>query len=758
MVAVIVSAVLVCAGALMLGQAVLRICGWQRWSWLAPAVGLVVQMLVAIVALHVPGRAATTAVLLALLAVASAIWVLRDPAMRPPIGGLLAAGPAAALAALPFAATGRAGTLGVSMNNDMASHLLWAESYASAAVAAVHPVHEHYPLGAHALVATIAQGIGAPIDIVFAGVTAATVVLLAWTALGVLGDRVGWPGRVVVATVGAMPFLVAGYYGQGSFKELMQALFVLGVVVALVDRGARPALLRWAPLALLAVGTVSVYSVLGLPWIIGIAGATVAVALIRRAAAGSPRDAVADVRAAIGPALAACAVLLVAIATQIPRIERFLSHSFATTGTATGIPKENIGNLAGRLPLWEAFATWDNPDYRFGAIDPFTTGMWTAFVLALALFGIVWCARRGEWVLPLAALVAFAIWVLSDRSQSPYVAAKALLILAPLIVLLAVRPLVEHDGSASRQYRLAATALALLLAFKVVDSSQQALRAANVAPRTHVEELRSLRPMLDRRPTLFLGNDDFIESELAGVPALAPVIGIPRLLHNPAKPWAYGEALDIDSLEAKTINEFDWVIATRDAADSEMPPQLRRVRQTRNYELWRRTGVVEPRGVLAEGGLAAAKLDCSTPAGRRIVRAGGVARVRPAPIIAGYPAFAAGTSIGFDVALGPGTYDLALDYLSPQPIELEVVGHLKTRMAASLERPGPRWPIGRVTIGAGSKRLVRVGMYAHRTRLTWPGVAVPGGRLFATPAGEARTVPIRTACGKLVDYYEASPR
>ena len=295
--------------------------------------------------------------------------------------------------------------------------------------------------------------------------------------------------------------------------------------------------------------------------------------------------------------------------------------------------------------------------------------MWTAFVLALALFGIAWCVRRGEWVLPLAALVAFAIWVLSDRSQSPYVAAKALLILAPLIVLLAVRPLVEPDASASRQYRLAATALALVLAFKVADSSQQALRAANVAPRTHIEELRSLRPALDRRPTLFLGNDDFIESELAGVPALAPVIGIPRLLHNPAKPWMYGEAFDIDSLEAKTINEFDWVIATRDAADSEMPPQLRRVRQTRNYELWRRIGVVAPRGVLAEGGLAAAKLDCSTPAGRRIARAGGVARVRRAPIIVGYPAFAAGTSIGFDAALPPGAYDLALDYLSPQPIE-----------------------------------------------------------------------------------------
>ena len=52
-----------------------------------------------------------------------------------------------------------------------------------------------------------------------------------------------------------------------------------------------------------------------------------------------------------------------------------------------------------------------------------------ALVLALVVVGAPWCIRRGEWAAPIAALVAFAIWVASDRTQSPYVAAKALVIL-----------------------------------------------------------------------------------------------------------------------------------------------------------------------------------------------------------------------------------------------------------------------------------------------------------------------------------------
>lgn len=752
MVAIIVSAVLVCAGALILGQALLRICGFERWSWLAAPVGLAVEILVAVPALFLPGRATTTAAALALLVLAGAVWVLRDAAMRPPIGGLLAAGPVALLTLVPFASAGRAGTLGVSFNNDMASHLVWGEGYRSAAVYDVVPVSPDYPLGPHALVAAVAQGLGVEVDAAFAGLTAATVVLLAWTALGMLGPRVRWPGQVLVATVVGMPYLVAGYYGQGSFKELMQTLFVLGVAVALVQRAARPGPLRWVPLALIVAGALSVYGVLGLPWVVGVLGAALVVAAFRKAVNAWPGAALADVRAGLVPAAAAVAVLVAVIAPQIGRLRAFVSNTISTNGT--GIAVDDLGNLPGPLQVWQAFGVWDSGDYRLAAVDQFATGMWTALVLALVVVGVLWCIRRGDWVAPIAALVAFAIWAVSDRTQSPYVAAKALVILTPLLLLLAIRPLVENHGSLPRSWRWVAPVVALVLVVKVVHSSLLTLRYSSVGPTDHLRELRSLRPLLAGKPTLFLGNDDFITWELAGVPVEAPMIGIPHVPFNPAKPWVYGQAIDIDSVEADAINARDWVITTRDAAGSEMPPQLKRVRQTRSYALWRRTGTVQPRSVLPESGAGGAVLNCASRTGRRIVRGGGVAFIRPASRGVAVAPFAAGTSIGVDLPLPPGTYDLSMPYVSAQPIELQVVGHLKTQMPANLDRPGPRWPIGRVTIRASEKRLVRIGMYAHKRRLTPASVVVNPTSIVATLVGAKREVPIREACGKVVDWYK----
>ena len=163
------------------------------------------------------------------------------------------------------------------------------------------------------------------------------------------------------------------------------------------------------------------------------------------------------------------------------------------------------------------------------------------------------------------------------------------------------------------------------------------------------------------------------------------------------------------------INARDWVITTRDAAGSETPPQLKLVRDAQLRAVashWDRAR----RAVLPESGAAGAVLNCASRTGRRIVRGGGVALTRPASRVVAVAPFAAGASIGVDLPPPPGTYDLSMPYVSAQPIELQVVGHLKTRMPANLDRPGPRWPIGRVTHRAGEKRLVRIGMYAHKRR------------------------------------------
>ena len=61
------------------------------------------------------------------------------------------------------------------------------------------------------------------------------------------------------ALVVGLTYMVASYYAQGSFKETMQALFVLAFVLALREVARNPdwrdAQLRFVPAALIAVGS-----------------------------------------------------------------------------------------------------------------------------------------------------------------------------------------------------------------------------------------------------------------------------------------------------------------------------------------------------------------------------------------------------------------------------------------------------------------------------------------------------------------------
>lgn len=758
--ATLASAGLTCVGALVIGQAALRLCGARRWSWLAPALGVSLMMIVAVPAIHIPGRAATTAVALLVLAVGALAFLVATPSQRPPLAGLLAALPVMLLSLVPFASAGHAGILGVSINNDMAAHLAWAEAYRSELVAQVNTIPSDYPLGPHALAAALAEGLGIGVEQAFTGITLALPALLAWTALGALRNPRAW-GPVVTATLVGMPFLVASYYGHGSFKEPLQAMLVLAVAIHLAGPRDLHGRLRWVPLALMLVGVVSVYSVQGLAWppaLIGLWVAGSAAALLYRG--GSLGELVARGRREAAPVAVAVAVLAVAIVPQLPRLEKFFASAASTNGT--GIATTNLGNVPGSLSVWEAFGVWDNPDYRLPAVDPFATGMWTALVLALAVFGVVWAVRRRELVLPAAAAVAYAVWVVSDRTQSPYVAAKALAILAPLLMIVIVRPLAERVDASWRMpswWWAAAPALAAVLVVKAVGSSWDALRFSKVGPTAHLRELRELRPLLGGggRPTLFLGNDDFIGWELAGVRVGVPVVGSESaaMAMRPEKAWQPGQSPDFDSLDSRVLNEFDWVITPRDAAGSSAPEGLRLARTTRNFSLWRRMSEIPPRSLLREREAPAAVLRCRTRRGRAVVRGGGVAGVRggaAAVAVGGLPPGAETTVV---LRLTPGRWDLETPYTSPRPIEVRAPG-LRATLAANLDRVGTRWPIGRIAVSRPGP--VRVSLRATKGRLS-PGSAIAHPvSVVAVPVGTERVVPIASACGKFVDWYRPAAR
>lgn len=745
MAAILLSIVAVCLGSLILGQSLLAMCGARSWSWLAPAVGVAVMILLAVPAIHLPGRSTTVAVITAVLIVAGLALVLRRPEQRPPIGGILAGLPVALLVLVPFLASGRAGTLGVSFDNDMGQHLLLAEAYRSASVALVTPLLSDYPLGPHALAAMLSQGLGIRVDLAFAGLTAATPILLAWTALAAV-RRARWPGRVLVATVVGMPFLIAAYYGQGSFKEILEALFTLAA--ALIFSGLQPELRdrrRWIPLAMISAGAISVYSLQGLVWPGVLLGIWVAGRAAIRAWRGSMRAAWSELRGELLPgAIGICAMAIVLI-PQIPRIERFVSK-----GANNGISKTNLGNLIGPLPGWEAFGVWSSPDYQFTP-TVLRAGMWTAFVLALVLIGALAMIRRGRWMLPFAAAAAVLIWAYADRSQSPYVAAKALVIASPLVLLMAGLATLERGPELGRWWRIAAPVLALVLFVRVVASSWEALRFSRVGPTDHLVELRSLRAQIGSQPTLFLGNDDFYQWELAGSRVTAAYYaGMPEVELRAEKALTYGQPLDFDTVTSTTLNQFRWVISPRDAAGSQAPGGMRLARLTRSYALWQRVGEVTPRKILAEGPNAAATLDCATPAARALAAGGGVAAVRPSSIGVAVPPIPPGGSATVSLTLPAGAWELETPYLSSLPLRVSAPG-LSATLPASLERPGPRWPIGRIVLSRPG--AVAVTFQVEKHRLTPLSDLATPGSLIATAVGAERTVPLRQACGKLIDWY-----
>lgn len=747
MAAILLSCAVTCFASLFLGQAALRLAGAGEWNWLAPAVGLSVAMLVAAPAVDVPGKSTTVAILLAILTIAAAVWCLRSPEHRPPLQGLLAAAPVVLLVSVPFLAAGRGGILGVTVDNDMAAHLWIAEAFLSSATEGLSS-YPDYPLGPHGIVAALSEGLRIDLPLAFSGWSMAMPVINAWTVLAV-ARRASWFGKAVLATVVGLPFLVAAYYGEGAFKEVVLAGLVMAVVLYLSGCGPRLGRGRWVPFALLLGGVVSVYSLAGLPWPLAFAGLWLAGLLAMEALSGRIREVPGVLRREL-PALGiGLAVLVVTLLPQANRIHEFITlhHS------GTGIAVDNLGNLVGRLPGWEAFGVWNSPDFRLPASPAFTAGMWTAFVLALVLFGAYWAFRRGRWLLPLAAAGALVIWRFSEHSQSPYVSAKALVIASPLLLLLAALPLVDREpGRRPAGALLLAPLLGLVLLLRVGGDDLRALRWSPVGPTGHAQQLETFRPLVAGEPTLFLGNDEFILWELAGAHVQWTALGAtPEVPLRPRKRWEYGQALDFDSVRAGTLNDYRWMVTPDDAASSAPPPQLRLVRSTEDFRLWERTGRIGERSILDEGEWPGAVFRCDTEQGRAIVAAGGVAAVRRLPIAATVPPAAAGSTVTARLQLPAGEWELETPYTSPLPVKVTAPG-LSATLAANLDRQGPRLPIGRVTVRR--RGPLPLSFHVDDTALAPPTAVATFNRVVATPAAEGvRIVPIGRACGKYVDWY-----
>jgi hypothetical protein len=752
------SAALICAASLLVGRAILALAGGvESRTWLAPAVGLGAVLTVAGFLARAPGHA-TSAALGVLILIAAATFLLwRRPRPAAPVlrEGLPVAILVALVFSIPFAISGRWGLLGVGFNNDLGLHLAWAEWLRSG----LGPAPEAgYPLGPHALAAAVAAVPGIGLGQAFVGEIFAIGILTALTALAALGD-LGPVRRALAAILVAIPYLGASYFAQGAFKETAEALFVLAFAVYLhgLDRqraegvrlwgggGPAAALPALIPLALTG-GIFFSYSFAGLAWPVALLilwGATVPP--LRRAL--RPRALLRTLRR---PPVLLTIVVVGALAVLTVVGPYAFIHGFnRVAGTNTYGPVSPI----------EALGLWPASNYRLNAAGGAQlTGLATAIAAIALLAGGAWWLRRRDFAVPIALAACTVLYLAALAGSGEYSQAKALMIAAPLAMLIAIRPLLFELGgrvrglsriarqttnSAGGLARVGWAVLAVAFIGGAIYSSLLVLRDAPVGPAGHGSELRAFMPILHGEPVLYAGQDRYAAYELMGADTHVPLVEFPdtEVSPNPEKPFDTGDAYSpIDS--------------------------------TASYILWKRTGSPpENRHVLLEGTEPAAHADCAAPEIRILTSNQGRASLFPGAVVGDKarwspePVLETGDRASQTLDLPAGRWRFSLQYFSPFGLTLTAPGLHEPLVAAldgqrpntiSLANDGQFWPAGEIHSDGGPINFT-VSAADASTLQSLSGYSGTAnlGQLVAVPAKPHRIVPLSQACNGWIDWYES---
>jgi len=781
------SAALICAASLLVGHAILGLAGGgESRRWLAPTVGFGAVLTVTGFLARAPGHATSATIGLLLLVIAAAALLWWRPRAASGATLLREGWPVALIVALafsiPFAVSGRWGIIGVGFNNDLGLHLAWAEWLRSG----LGPAPEAgYPLGPHALAASLAALPGIGLGQAFLGEIFAIGILTALVALTALDD-LGPARRVLAAALVAIPYLGASYFAQGAFKETGEALFVLAFALLLhrLEREhelaeAGPPALGTAVLGLvMATGIFFSYSFAGLAWpVVIFAIWALTFAPLRRALA--PRAWLSTLRQ---PAtLLVIAVLGVLAVLTVVGPFAFIHGFNRVAGTNTYGPVSPV----------EALGVWPASNYRLNAAGgPQLTGLATLIAAAAILLGGTWWLRRRNFAVPVSLAGCTLLYLAAVASSGEYSQAKALMIAAPPAMLIAIRPLLFEAGpdrvpvssriprrNRNSAKRVAWVVVAVAFVAGAAYSSLLVLRDAPIGPPGHGSELQAFIPIVRGEPVLYAGQDRYAAYELMGADTHVPLVEFPDadVSPNPEKPFDTGNAyspIDFDSFSHGTLERFPYVITGRAAWNSEAPAGFRRVASTASYILWKRTGTPpENRHVLLEGTEPAAHADCASPEIRILLAGGGRASLFPGAVIGGKGRWSpaaeleAGQSTTQTLRLPSGRWRLSIQYFSPFDLTLNAPGFEEALPAAldgqrpntiSLANEGQFWPAGEIrSDGRPTHFTIHAADPSTLQRLTGYSGKATLGELVAVPAKPHRIVPLSKACGGWIDWYDS---
>lgn len=557
------------------------------------------------------------------------------------------------IAGLPVLATGTPSFAGYTVLGDTAVHFagaaellergrdadsLPASNYASNYRA--YYVDNAYPSGGAAVLGTLSRLVGANAAWVFQPYLSVLLGLLALAIAGLLHSVLGAPRRAALgAFVAAQPALLIAFAMQGSLKEI--AVSVMLATLAAVVAGSIESPLSWraaVPVALTAAGAVGVIGPSAAVWV----GPLVLgwILLSSRGPAAS-RKTVLAIGAFLGVAVLAS-------------VQTLLLFDTATTAATSVASVGEVGNLLGPLNVDQALGVWLTGDFRVGPTGVaflITRGVELLVVLATA-WGVAWCVTRRSWspLLYGGTLVLGSAFVL--LRGSPWADAKALAIVSPAMLALAMIGLLGNI----QRHRLVATAATMAIVVGVLASSVFVYRSASIAPHDRLDELATIAERMGTTgPTLFSEFDEFAPYFLRDVrPEPAPL-----LISTPGDTGIRALS-DLDGMTVHDVGTYPFLITRRGPIGSRPSAAYHEVFRTKHYVAWRRADGGRPVERLPLGAVRSPQAVAACGEVRRLAR---VARASGGALVA--------AEHGSVIVVNPAKVDLPPRW-RPDPADAEV--------------------------------------------------------------------------------------
>jgi len=438
-----------------------------------------------------------------------------------------------------------------------------------------------YPLGTHALLATLRPLGLAPFEAVYQPLIA-LFAAMATLSLGWLLQRVA---SIWLAATGALVAVAANLvyqYGlQGSVKEIgMVAVFAAAVAVT---RHALAGRIEWragALIGLLLGACVLVYSTAALPYVGALGALAVVAVLVQRRAAIGRRDLV-----RVAPV--ALVVAVIAALPALPHLVRF-GEVAEQAFTEESSPQVDLAHLLRPLKLSQTAGVWLKDDYRAPVVGDIAVvnDLLIALVFVLAVVGFAYLARRRDpgifmYAIPAALALAFV----SPRVSS-YADAKLLVLLTPAVVALAWAG-VAWVASRSRP---AAVVLALLVAGGVLWSDALAYHRVQLAPVDRLEALEDIGERYQGKGLMLVNDFEqfakyFMRDARENVAAEAIT---PRFASDlPVKSFVNMQ-IDVDQEGTDYLAFFPWIVERKGGDASRPPADYRLEYENRFYTVWGR--------------------------------------------------------------------------------------------------------------------------------------------------------------------------